>query len=332
MRTYKMSQPGSLDTLKIVDEAMPVPGPGQVLIRVRATALNFRDLALLTGMMPAPVKADVVPLSDAAGEIEAVGPGVTRFAAGDSVVDSFFPEWFGGPFDEASAAAQYALNVDGWLTEYKVVGAETVVRAPSGLSFEQSAALVCAGVTAWSALAGVRAGDTVLTQGTGGVSIFAVQLAKALGARVIATTSSADKADRLRGLGADEVINYQADPEWGATARALTDRGVDRIVETVGGSSFAQSLAAIAPGGQISLVGVLGGFTGSVDYLAMFMSFARFQTITTGSRRDLEDLIRFVERTGVTPVIDSSFAFDNARAAIEHLGGRQVFGKVVVEH
>jgi NADPH:quinone reductase-like Zn-dependent oxidoreductase len=200
------------------------------------------------------------------------------------------------------------------------------------LSFAEAATLTCAGVTAWSALAGVRAGDIVLTQGTGGVSIFAVQLAKALGARVIATTSSAEKADRLRALGADEVIDYRADQDWGSTARAMTDRGLDRVVETGGATSLAQSIKAIAPSGQISLVGVLGGFAGSVDYMAMLFSHARFQTITTGSRRDLEELTRFVARTGLKPVIDSRFAFAEARAAIEHLGKRQVFGKVIIEH
>lgn len=330
MRSYRISQVGSLENLKIVEEAIPVPGPGQVLVRVRATALNFRDLALLTGMFPAPVKADVIPLSDAAGEIEAIGPGVTRFVVGDRVINSFFPTWFGGTFE--TAGEQYALERDGWLTEYKLVDAEALIAAPAELSFEEAATLVCAGVTAWSALAGVRAGDIVLTQGTGGVSIFAVQLAKALGARVIATTSSPERTDRLRALGVDEVIDYRADPEWGATARALTDRGVDRIVETGGASSFAQSIKAIAPGGQISLVGVLGGFVGSVDYMSMFLSQARFHTIQTGSRRDLADLVRFVGRTGLKPIIDSGFAFDDARAAIEHLGQRQVFGKVIVRH
>lgn len=262
MRSYRMTKAGSLDDLKIVEEAVPVPGPGQVLIRVRATALNFRDLALLTGMIPAPIKPDVVPLSDAAGEIVGVGPGVTRFAPGDHVINSFFPEWFGGNFDSVSAAAQYSTNVDGWLTEYRVVGAEAVIRAPDGLSFEEAATLVCSGVTAWTALAGVRAGDIVLTQGTGGVSIFAAQIAKALGARVIATTSSSDKSDRLRALGADEIIHYDTDPEWGATARGLTDRGVDRVVDTVGAPTFAQSLKAVAAGGQVSMVGMLGRIRG----------------------------------------------------------------------
>lgn len=267
---------------------------------------------------------------DAAGEIKAVGAGVTGFTPGDRVINSYFPGWFGGSFQ--GAGEQYSLERDGWLTDYKVVGAETVVRAPRDLTFEQAASLVCAGLTAWSALAGVRAGDVVLTQGTGGVAIFALQLAKALGARVIATTSGADKAVRLRALGADEVILYNEDPEWGATARSLTDRGVDRIVETVGASTFAQTLKAVAPGGQVSMVGALGGFAGSVDYLAMFLSHARFETVAIGSRRDLEDLVRFVDRTSVKPVIDSSFAFEDARAALDHLGRRQVFGKVVIQH
>jgi NADPH:quinone reductase-like Zn-dependent oxidoreductase len=330
MRSYKVKKIGSLDDLKMIEDNIPTPGPGQVRVRVRATALNFRDLALLTGLFPASVKADVVPLSDAAGEIEAVGSDVTRFAIGDRVVSSFFPTWFGGAFE--AAGEQYSVERDGWLTEYKVVDAEALVAAPDGLSFAEAATLTCAGVTAWSALAGVRAGDIVLTQGTGGVAIFAVQLAKALGARVIATTSSAEKADRLRALGADEVIDYRADQDWGSTARAMTDRGLDRVVETGGATSLAQSIKAIAPSGQISLVGVLGGFAGSVEYMAMFLSRARFQTITTGSRRDLEDLTRFVARTGLKPIIDSKFSFAEAPAAIEHLGKRQVFGKVIIEH
>jgi NADPH:quinone reductase-like Zn-dependent oxidoreductase len=330
MRTYRVSKVGSLDDLQLIEEALPLPGPGQVRVRVRASALNFRDLAILTGMFPLPVKPDVIPLSDAAGEIEAVGRGVTRFAMGDRVVNSYFPTWFGGPFE--GGGEQYMLERDGWLTEYKVVDVEALVAAPKSLSFEEAATLTCAGVTAWSALAGVRAGDIVLTQGTGGVSIFAVQLAKALGARVIATTSSPEKADRLRALGADEVIDYQADADWGATARALTDRGVDRVIETGGATSLVQSIRAVATGGQISVVGALGGFSGSVDYMAMFISQARFQPIPTGSRRDLEDLVRFIDRTGLKPVIDSTFAFEDARAAIEHLGRRQVFGKVIVQH
>lgn len=330
MRTFRVGKVGSLDDLKITEEALPLPDTGQVRVRVRASALNFRDLAILTGLFPVPVKPDVIPLSDAAGEIDAIGTGVTRFAKGDRVVNAYFPTWFGGPFE--GGGEQYMLERDGWLTDYKVVDAEALVAAPKGLSFEESATLTCAGVTAWSALAGVRAGDIVLTQGTGGVAIFAVQLAKALGARVIATTSSSMKADRLRDLGADEVIDYRADPDWGATARVLTDCGVDRVIETGGAASLVQSIRAVATGGQISLVGILGGYEGGVDYMAMFASQARFQPIPTGSRRDLETLIRFIDRTGLKPTIDSTFAFEDARAAIEHLGRRQVFGKVLVQH
>lgn len=331
MRAYQLDRLGSLDGLVLVERDIPSPGAGEVLVQVRASSLNFRDMIIVEGWYPAPVPPGRVPLSDAAGDVVAVGAGVTRFKTGDRVINCFFPNWFGGSFNAMPEA--YVVDRDGWLTEYKVISAEALVSMPEHLTFEEAATLPCAAVTAWSALSGVRAGQTILTQGTGGVSVFAVQLAKAFGARVIATTSSPKKALRLRELGADEVIDYRASPDWADQVRALTGgRGVDRVVEVGGPDTLAQSVRAVAYGGQISLVGVLAGAEGGIDFMPMFLSQATFQPIVVGSRRDLEDLCRAIEQHQIRPVIDSVFSFDEAKAGWSHYSGRKVSGKVVFRH
>lgn len=331
MRAYQLDRLGSLDGLVLVEQDIPSPGAGEVLVQVRASSLNFRDKIILDGWYPAPVPPGRVPLSDAAGDVVAVGAGVTRFKTGDRVINSFFPNWFGGSFSAMPEA--YVVDRDGWLTEYKVISVEALVSMPEHLTFEEAATLPCAAVTAWSALAGVKAGETVLTQGMGGVSVFAVQLAKAFGARVIATTSSPEKALRLRELGADEVIDYRTSLDWADQVRALTGgRGVDRVVEVGGPGTLAQSVKAVAYGGQISLVGVLAGAEGCVDFMTMFLSQATFQPIVVGSRRDLEDLCRTMEQHQIRPVIDSVFSFDEAKAGWSHYADRKVTGKVVISH
>ncbi len=331
MRAYQLDQLGSLDGLVLAEREIPLPGVGEVLVRVRASSLNFRDMMILNGQYPAPVPRGRVPLSDAAGEVMAIGAGVTRFKTRDRVINSFFPNWFGGSFN--AMPEQYVVDHDGWLTEYKVISAEALAAMPQHLTFEEAATLPCAAVTAWSALSDVRAGETVLTQGTGGVSLFAVQLAKAFGARVIATTSSPEKALRLRELGADEVIDYRASPDWGDPVRALTGgRGVDRVVEVGGPNTLAQSVKAISYGGKISLVGILAGAEGGIDFMTMFSSLATLQSIAIGSRRDLEDLSRAMEQHEIRPVIDSVFSFDDAKAGWSHFSDRQLFGKVVIRH
>ena len=331
MRAYQLDKLGGLDGLTLVERDVPSPGLGEVLVRVRASSLNFRDLIILGGGYPVPVPPGRVPVSDGAGEVVAVGPSVTRFEVGNRVVNSFFPNWFGGSFN--AMPEQYVADRDGWLAEYKAVSAEALVAMPKHLTFEEAATLPCAAVTAWSALAGVKAGDTVLTQGMGGVSLFAVQLAKALGARVIATTSSPDKAQKLRALGADEVIDYRASPDWGDHVRALTGgRGVDRVVEVGGPDTLAQSVKAITLGGQASLVGVLAGAEGGIDFMSLFFSQATFKPIVVGSRRDLEDLCRTIAQHEIRPVIDSVFTFNDAKAGWSHYGDRQVTGKVVFRH
>src|SRR6202166_4361635 len=281
MRVYQLDRPGSLDGLVVAERDIPSPAAGEVLVRVRASSLNVRDLMIINGEFPMPVPPGRVPLSDGAGEVVAVGAGVTRFKVGDRVINSFFPNWFGGTFN--AMPQQYVVDCDGWLTENKAVSAEALVAMPGYLTFEEAATLPCVAVTAWSALSGVRAGKIVLTQGAGGVSLFAVQLAKALGARVIATSSNPDNAARLREMGVGEVIDTRDLPDWGDKVRELTGgRGVDRVVEVGGPGSLAQSVKAIAYGGQGSLVGALAGRAGGIDLMTLFLSQATYQPIPTG--------------------------------------------------
>src|SRR6202165_5756547 len=308
MRVYQLDRPGSLDGLVLAERNVPSPAAGEVLIRVRRCLFRSRDLIIINGQYPMPVSSSRVPLSDGAGEVVAVGVGVTRFKVGDRVINSFFPNWFGGAFN--AMPEEYVVDCDGWLTEYKAVSAEALVAMPGYLTFEEAATLPCVAVAAWSALSGVRAGKIVLTQGAGGVSLFAVQLAKALGARVIATSSNPENAARLREMGVGEVIDTRDLPDWGDKVRELTGgRGVDRVVEVGGPGSLAQSVKAIAYGGQVSLVGALAGMAGGIDFMAMFLSQATYQPIPTGSRRDLEDLCRVLEQHQIRPVIDSGFSF-----------------------
>jgi NADPH:quinone reductase-like Zn-dependent oxidoreductase len=331
MRVHQLDRPGSLDGLVLVERDVPSPAAGEVLVRVRASSLNFRDLMIINGQYPKPVPSGRVPLSDGSGEVVAVGVGVTRFKVGDRVINSFFPNWFGGTFN--AMPQQYVVDCDGWLTEYKAVSAEALVAMPVYLTFEEAATLPCVAVTAWSALSGVRAGKIVLTQGSGGVSLFALQLAKALGARVIATSSSPENAARLREMGVGEVIDTRDSPDWGDKVRELTGgRGVDRVVEVGGPGSLAQSVKAIAYGGQVSIVGALAGMAGGIDFVPMFLSQATYQPIATGSRRDLEDLCSVLEQHKIQPVIDSVFSFEDVKAGLNHYAGRKVTGKVVIRH
>src|ERR1700681_3112615 len=331
LRAYQLDKLGSLDGLVLAERDMPSPGAGEVLVRVRASSLNVRDLMILNGVYPALVPPGRVPLSDGAGEVVEVGAGVKRFKVGDRVINSFFPNFFGGSFN--AMPEQWVVDHDGWLTEFKAVSAETLVPMPAYLTFEEAATLPCLAVTAWSALAGVRAGDTVLTQGTGGVSLFALQLAKALGTRVITTTTNPESVARLRELGADEVIDARDSSNWGEQVRTLTGgRGVDRIVEVGGPGTLAQSTKAVAYGGQVSLVGALAADGVGMDFLSVFISQAGFQPIATCIRRDLEDLCRLVEQHQIRPVIDSVYSFDDAKAGWAYYAGRRFTGRVVIRH
>ncbi|MBX9345986.1 NAD(P)-dependent alcohol dehydrogenase [Chromobacterium vaccinii] len=336
MQSYRFSRFGSLDHLVRHDEPMPTPERGEVLVRVRASSLNYRDLALLSGQYPMSWRDGLVPLSDGAGEIVALGEGCNRFQLGERVCNTFFPQWFGGPFPIEQGARQYGSNLDGWLCEYKVVSEEALVRVPNHLDWAEAATLPCAALTAWTALTGpqpVKAGDTVLVQGSGGVSLFALQLAKAMGARVIATTSGADKAARLKALGADEAIDYLAVPEWGARARELNGGvGVDLVVEVGGKGTLEQSLAAVAPGGEIAVIGFLADGAAELDFMRYFLSGATLRRIAVGHREGMEAMLRAIARHQLRPVVDRVFPFGDARAAWEHFLARRHFGKVAIVH
>jgi NADPH:quinone reductase-like Zn-dependent oxidoreductase len=298
---------------------------------VKASSLNARDLMIANGTYPVPAPSGRVPLSDGAGVVEAVGDNVSRFRVGDRVVNSFHPTWFGGPLREVGPF--YGVQRDGWLTEYIVVDEEALVAKPEHLSFEEAATLPCAAVTAWSALAGINAGDTVLVQGSGGVSVFALQFAKLAGARVVATTSSDEKAQRLLALGADKVVNYVDTPEWGARVRVLTDGGgVDVIVEIGGAGTMAQSVEAVAFGGRISLVGNLGTASDGMDVMRFFRTGATLRTIGVGSRSDLEEMNRVITRHRLRPVIDRVVPFAEALDAFSWFETGSRFGKVVISH
>ncbi|TAJ74278.1 MAG: NAD(P)-dependent alcohol dehydrogenase [Phenylobacterium sp.] len=334
MRAYRFDSFDSLEELRLREEADPAPQRGEVLVRVHAVSLNFRDIAMLRGRYPRKCVPGLIPVSDAAGEIVALGEGVQAFKVGDRVLGAFHPRWFGGEMPSTIASDSYGAESDGWLCEFKAISQEAVVRLPEGLSYEEACTLPCAGLTAWTALTGpapIRAGHTVLVQGSGGVSIFALQLARATGATVIATTSSAAKADQLRALGAAEVVNYADDPEWGKAVRALSGgRGVDRVVEVGGPGTIAQSLRAVALGGEIASIGFLSTENPGIDFFQLKMSGASFRNITVGDRAGLLELTRVVAATGLKPVIDRVFAFGEAHDAFSHLERGGHMGKVVI--
>ncbi len=334
MRVYRFDNSRGLDGLHLCDEPVPSPQRGELLLKVRAVSLNYRDIAIPLGRYVRGSKSGLVPCSDAAAEVVEVGEGVDDYCPGDRVISLFHPRWFGGPLPATAAAESYGSGQDGWLAEYKVVSRESVVAIPAALTDEQAATLPCAGVTAWNALGGptpIRPGQTALTLGSGGVSVFALQLAKLLGARVIATTSSDQKAQTLKSLGADEVVNYRDDPEWGEQVRTLTDgRGVDRVVEVGGPATIDQSLRAVATGGEVTLIGFLSEDNPGIDYFLLKGSGAITRSITVGDRNDAQQLVRAFATTGLQPVIDKIFEFANAAAAFERLHDGKHLGKLVI--
>ncbi len=335
MRSYHVDMGAGIEGIRLREGPEPRPGPHEVSIRVRAVSLNFRELSIaVRGVYPLPVKPDVIPVSDGAGEVVAVGDGVTRAKVGDRVAVHIFPRWLDGPFG-MDRADQIGGSLDGMLTEVAVVSEDALVAIPEHLSFAEAATLPCAGVTAWNALTGgkpLHAGETVLVIGSGGVSLFALQFARLHGASVIATTSSADKKARLEALGAGHVIVAGPDADWSADVRRLTGgRGVDQVVEVGGPGTLEKSLRSLATGGQVSWVGTLADGAPAVDLRGLFNAVGSLRGIAVGSRAQFIAMNRAVAAHRLRPIIDRVFPFEEARAAFSHYATEKPLGKVVIE-
>jgi NADPH:quinone reductase-like Zn-dependent oxidoreductase len=327
MKAYHVRQGSTgVDGLVQVEIDKPVPQAHQVLVRMRAASLNFRDLAVVNGKyIRGPLERDTIPLSDGAGEVEAVGAGVSGFSAGDRVVATFH---------QGDPPLALGSPLDGILAEYALFEPRGLLRVPAHLSFEEAATFPCAGVTAWNALTAgkpLRAGETVLTLGTGGVSVMALQLARIAGARVIITSSSDAKLARMKALGADDLINYGSTPEWADEVLRLTSgRGADHVVETAAFATLPQSYRAVAPGGEIALIGVLTRPAGDLSPHPLMFKGATLRGLFVGDRAHFEGLLRAVEVKGLKPVIDRVFEFGEAPAAYEYLRSRQHVGKIAI--
>ena len=335
MRQWLVRQGSTtFDGLELIDAPAPMPAPGEVKVRVRACSLNYRDQMIPLGKyMGGPVAQDTVPLSDGAGEVVALGDGVSGFAVGDRVSGCFFQNWADGPANPGAGPALGAPPATGMLQDFVCLPAHGVVPIAESLTFEQAACLPCAGVTAWNALMegprAVAAGASVLVLGTGGVSLLALQIAKAASARVIATSSSDDKLARVAALGADETINYRAVPQWGAKAAELAGGGADHVVEVGGAGTLAQSFAAVGFGGEVALIGVLTREGDTSPHGLMFKG-ASLRGIFVGSRGMAMRLNAFIDAHGIKPVIDRTFAVEDARDAWAYQASPDLFGKVVI--
>ena len=334
MKAIRLAAPGGLSNLSVVDLVDPgAPGPGQIRVRLHASSLNYHDLAVVLGMIPT---ADGrIPMSDGAGVVEAVGDGVEGFAVGDHVVSTFFPQWLDGPPAIGDFSTTPGDGIDGYARELVLAPAQAFTRAPNGYSHAQSATLTTAGLTAWRALVvdgQLKVGETVLVLGTGGVSIFALQFAKAMGARVIATSSSDEKLERARALGADHVVNYRRTPEWSRGVLEYTGgRGVDHVIEVGGPATLPQTINACRIGGHIALIGILTGMEGPIPTVALMVKQQRLTGLVVGSRAHQRDMIAAIDATGIVPVIDQRFALDGIADAFALQQSGAHFGKIVLE-
>lgn len=324
-----------IDNLRLVTREVGAPGPGEVRLRLDAASLNRRDLLLVEGSYNPKQKLPVVPCSDGAGVVEAIGAGVTRLAVGDRAVLHFFTGWISGEATtEKLATALGGPGGDGTLATRMIVPAEALVKLPATIDTATAATLPCAALTAWSAiveLGRVKPGDTVLIQGSGGVSLFALQFAVRAGARVIATTSSAERAAILTRLGATHVINYREDPRWGATARDLAGGRIDLVVEVGGAETLEQSLRCVRPGGTVALVGVLTGTQARFNLSLAVMRQVRMVGVTCGDREAFEAMLRSIALHPIDPMIDSRFSLDEAPAAFRHMAANGHVGKIVID-
>jgi NADPH:quinone reductase-like Zn-dependent oxidoreductase len=332
MKAFQLQKFG-LDSLALVEAPMPKPGAGQVCVRMRAASLNYRDLLIAKGAYNPKLRLPLVPLSDGAGEVAEAGAGVTRFKTGARVAGTFFQKWISGGLTRAGAQSALGGDIDGVLAEYVLFDEDGLVEIPRHLSYEAAATLPCAALAAWHAVVvsgRTKAGDSVLLQGTGGVSLFALQFARLHGARAIITSSSDAKLGRAKHLGAQELINYRTTPDWEEKVRQLTGgSGVDHVIEVGGAGTLPKSLRAVRIGGHVALIGVLAG-GGEVNPLPILMRHIRVQGIHVGSREMFEAMNRAIELHQLQPVIDKVFAFEQTPAALRHLESGAHFGKIVI--
>ncbi len=331
MKSFEVQEFG-IDKLAFVDGEIPRPGDGQVLVRLNAASLNYRDYMVVQGTYNPKLKRPMVPLSDGAGVVEETGAGVTRFKRGDRVAACFMQAWIDGPVNREKAASALGGAIDGVLREFAVFSEQGLVLAPNTLSGEESAALPCAAVTAWHALfegTAAAPGDTVLIQGTGGVSTFALQFAKAAGLRIILLSSSDEKLARARELGASETINYRRSPSWEQEVRQLTDgKGVDHVIEVGGSGTMPRSLRAVRMDGTISVIGALSGADPTVSPVPILMNSVRVQGIYVGSRAMFERMNRAIEFHSIKPVIDKTFKWTDIKDALRYMEAQKHFGKI----
>jgi NADPH:quinone reductase-like Zn-dependent oxidoreductase len=334
MRVIELQNTFGIDSLTVAERPEPRPGPRQVLVKMRAFSLNYRDLLVVKGAYNPKLRLPLTPLSDGAGEVAALGEGVTRVKPGDRVAALFMQKWLAGDLTEEKAKSALGGGNEGVLAEYVVFDEDGLVHVPRHLTDEEAATLPCAAVTAWHALVTegqLKAGDTVLVQGTGGVSLFALQFARLCGARVIVTSSGDDKLARAVQLGGSDGINYKSNPDWDKRVRQLTgDVGVDHVVEVGGAGTLTKSLRAVRPGGHISLIGVLTGGTGEINPLPILMKNVRVQGIFVGSREMFEAMNRAIALHQLRPVVDRAFPFHEVRAALRYLESAGHFGKICI--
>jgi NADPH:quinone reductase-like Zn-dependent oxidoreductase len=334
MLCYEIQNYGGPDGLRLVDRPLPQPGDHDVVVGMKAASLNYRDLVVVRGKYDRIPVQGRVPLSDGAGEVIAIGPAVTKFKVGDRVAGCFFQGWSAGRFKPEMHRTALGGSIDGVLAEQVRFHEEGLVHLPGTYSFEEGATLPCAAVTAWQSLivrGQLTPGESVLLLGTGGVSIFGLQIAKSAGAKVIITSSSDEKLERARKLGADECINYQTTPDWGKAAASLAGNdGVDHVIEVGGAGTFLQSVRACRSGGKIGLIGILSGIEAKTEVFPIVPKLATVFGIYVGSREMFEEMNRALEQSGIRPVIDKVFPFASAPEAYEYMARGSHFGKVVI--
>jgi NADPH:quinone reductase-like Zn-dependent oxidoreductase len=334
MKAIKITTPCSLDKLVVTDIPKPVIGPRQVLVKWHARSLNFHDYLVVSGMKPVELQ-EIIPMSDGAGEVVAVGASVTEWRVGDKVMSLFFPDWLQAKATPAQVANIPGDSCNGYAAEYSAVNACSLTAIPEGYSYIEAATLPCAGLTAWRSLVDdcqIKIGDKVLIEGTGGFSIFALQFAKAAGATVFATSSSQPKLDRMKAMGADVLVNYKEQADWGRVIYELSEGGVDHALDVGGGSTLSQSIEACRIGGNVSSVGILGGFTAEVNFSQMLNKQIHVMAVMVGNKPMQEAMVAAINASGIRPIVDKVFALEDLSAAFEYQLAGKHFGKIAVEY